>query len=115
MSLQTSDTSARLADLGELPAARLELVAPAQLIAPNRAAFRLMGLEAVERAAEARASAVRIDMSGVQALDSSGLGVLVLLYKRASERGLRVRLRGASAHVVELLELTRLRALFDLA
>jgi ABC-type transporter Mla MlaB component len=116
MSPHTSASSHTAADCADVPdAARLELAAPAQLIAPTRAAFRLLGLQAVEDAAEARASAVRIDMSQVESIDSSGLGVLVLLYKRASERGLRVRLRGSSTHVLEMLELTRLRPLFDLA
>jgi len=116
MSPHIIETSARLADRGASPTpAHQELVAPAQLIAPTRAAFRLAVLEAVERAHEARASTVRIDMSGVQSIDSSGLGVFVLLHKRAAERGLRVRLLGMPPHVLELFELTRLRPLFDLA
>jgi anti-anti-sigma factor len=53
-------------------------------------------------------------MSNVESIDSSGLGVLVLVYKRAAERGLRVRLQGLRPHVRELLELTRLGPLFDL-
>ena len=110
-----TESTGRVADLAGVPTtARTELVAPSQLIAPTRAQFRLMVLDAVERAHAARASHVAIDMSGVQAVDSSGLGVFVLLHKRATERGLRVRLRGTPAHVVDLLELTRLRPLFDL-
>ena len=115
MNLQSVDTSGRLADVaGVQSPARGDLVAPTELIAKTRATFRLLALDAVERAAAARASSVRIDMGGVQAVDSSGLGVFVLLHKRATERGLRVRLRDTPSHVVELLELTRLRPLFDL-
>ena len=110
-----TETSGRLGDLADVPtAARHEFAAPAQLIAPTRAQFRQLVLDGVELAHAARASHVAIDMRGVQAVDSSGLGVFVLLHKRATERGLRVRLRGTPPHVVDLLELTRLRPLFDL-
>ena len=91
-----------------------DVAAPAHLIAPSRLLFRRLGLEAVERAAASSASAVVIDMAAVESIDSSGLGVLVLLYKRATERGLRVALRAVPAHVRELLDLTRLSPLFDL-
>ena len=95
--------------------AAADLVAPTNLIAPSRLLFRRSGLEAVERAAEAGAACVTVDMHGVESIDSSGLGVLVLVYKRAAERGLRVRLHGVPPHVRELLELTRLAPLFDFA
>ena len=95
--------------------AAADLAAPTNLIAPSRLVFRRVGLEAVERAAEAGAACVTVDMSRVESIDSSGLGVLVLIYKRAAERGLRVRLQGMPPHVRELLELTRLSPLFDFA
>jgi ABC-type transporter Mla MlaB component len=98
---------------GTASAGAADLAAPTNLIAPSRLLFRRVGLEAVERAAEAHEASVSIDMSAVQSIDSSGLGVLVLVYKRSAERGLRVRLHGVPPHVRELLELTRLSPLFD--
>jgi anti-anti-sigma factor len=95
--------------------AAADLAAPPNLIAPSRLLFRRVALEAVERVADAGASCVTVDMSNVESIDSSGLGILVLVYKRAAERGLRVRLQGLRPHVRELLELTRLGPLFDLA
>ena len=55
-----------------------------------------------------------VDMSGMDYIDSSGLGVLVAMHKMALQKGgelVLYRLRGV---VKELFELTRLIRVFDI-
>ncbi len=54
-----------------------------------------------------------IDMSGVEFVDSSGLGVLVSVLKQVGNRG-EVKLSGVRDGVLSLLELTRLDKVFAL-
>lgn len=55
-----------------------------------------------------------IDMSQVSYIDSSGLGVLVAIQKRALEQHGEVVLRGLYGAVKEIFELTRLTKVFEI-
>jgi anti-anti-sigma factor len=57
---------------------------------------------------------VEVDLGATSEMDASGLGVLVLLQKRARERGLTTRLLNASRSIREMLQLTRLDSLFEI-
>lgn len=89
------------------------LIAPVRLISDHRLEFRRTALEALERAAESGASAVEVDMSACVELDASGLGVLVLLQKRARERDLCTRLLHVTRPVRLMIAITRLESLFE--
>jgi anti-anti-sigma factor len=91
------------------------LVAPARLTSDHRLEFRRAVLEALEESVRARMSAVEIDLSMVTEMDASGLGVLVLLQKRAREKGLRTRLLYVPTPVSEMLHVTRLDTLFEIS
>lgn len=54
------------------------------------------------------------DMSRVTFIDSSGLGVLVAIQKRALQNRGGVRINGLKGEVKELFELTRLNQVFQL-
>ncbi len=88
-------------------------VAPARLTSDHRHEFRRAVLEALEQAAARSALAVEIDLSTTIEMDASGLGVLVLLQKRARERGLVTRLVRVPRSVLQMLAVTRLDALFE--
>lgn len=90
------------------------LAAPARLTAEHRADFRRAVLFALEMAAARRARVVEIDLAPTVEMDASGLGVLVLLQRRAQERGLKVRLLDAPHSVRQALAATRLEGLFEL-
>jgi anti-anti-sigma factor len=89
------------------------LSAPLRLTSHHRLDFRRAVLEALETAATAGAHTVDVDLSRTIEMDASGLGVLVLLQKRARERGLRTRLVSTPHAVREMLLMTRLDALFE--
>jgi anti-anti-sigma factor len=89
------------------------LVAPARLTSELRLEFRRMALEALEQATRAGTVAVEIDLSVTTEIDASGLGVLVLLQKRARERGMSARLLNTPRAVRQMLHITRLDALFE--
>lgn len=55
-----------------------------------------------------------IDLSQVDYIDSSGLGVLVALQKRALEHHGALQLHGLNGVVLELFELTRLNKIFEI-
>lgn len=90
------------------------LVAPSRLTAETRLEFRRTVLELLESAARAGDLTVELDLARTVEMDASGLGVLVLLQKRARERGMATRLSHAPHSVRQMLELTRLDALFEL-
>ena len=58
---------------------------------------------------------IDIDLSQVQFVDSAGLGALVALRKTAAERSGKVRMLKPAAHVQQVLELTRLHRVFEIA
>lgn len=89
------------------------LLAPARLIADHRLEFRRSVLELLERAVQQEQTTVDVDLGGTVEMDASGLGVLVLLQKRARERGLRTRLVHAPRAIVDTMRLTRLDSLFE--
>ena len=91
------------------------LIAPNRLTSDHRLEFRRAALERLEQAVRAEATRVDVDLSATVEMDASGLGVLVLLQKRARERGLNTRLLNPSRAIHEMLQLTRLDALFEFA
>jgi anti-anti-sigma factor len=89
------------------------LIAPERLIATTRGAFRSAALDHIDTV-DADAGAIVIDMEKTVELDASGLGILVLIQKRAKDRGLSTRLRQTPERVRNLLKLTMLDFLFEL-
>lgn len=91
------------------------MLAPSRLTAEQRLDFRRAVLEALEQSVRSGAKSVDIDLGATLEVDASGLGVLILLQKRARERGLAVRLLKVPSAVLDLLESTRLAPLFEIA
>lgn len=55
-----------------------------------------------------------IDLKSVDYIDSSGLGVLVAIQKRALQSGGKVVIKGLQGTVKELFEMTRLTKVFEI-
>lgn len=55
-----------------------------------------------------------VDLKEVDYIDSSGLGVLVAIQKRALQNGGKVVIRGLRGTVRELFEMTRLTKVFEI-
>ena len=91
----------------------LVVVAPEELGLDSRTALRR---DAVERLESMRKGAGRlvIDMSATRSIDSAGLGVLILIQRRAAERRVPVSLRGLTEELRFLLVLTKLEDLFEI-
>ena len=87
--------------------------APERIIAATRSEFRAAVLAHIEQV-DANVGAITIDLSKTVELDASGLGILVLIQKRAKERGLSTRLLQTPERVRNLLKLTMLDFLFEL-
>jgi anti-anti-sigma regulatory factor len=88
------------------------VVAPERLVSSTRADFRALALAHLERL-DASDGALIIDLANTVELDASGLGILVLVQKRAKERRLSTSLRHAPERVRNLLKLTMLDFLFE--
>ena len=89
------------------------IIAPERLIAATRGEFRTVVLGYIEKQGPG-VGAITIDLRNTVELDASGLGILVLIQKRAKERGLSTRLRQTPERVRNLLKLTLLDFLFEL-
>jgi anti-anti-sigma regulatory factor len=82
--------------------------APVNLDANSRIGFRDAALGALERLGTSAGGKLVIDLSSTLRVDSAGLGTLVVLQLRSSERKHSVVLRGASEELRFLLLMTRL-------
>jgi anti-anti-sigma factor len=89
------------------------ITAPERIIASTRSEFRAAVLAYIEQL-DAKVGTITIDLSKTVELDASGLGILVLIQKRAKERGLSTRLLQTPERVRNLLKLTMLDFLFEL-
>ncbi len=87
---------------------------PSHLTADTRVAFRTQALDALDVALAGQSSTVTLDLAAVVEIDASGLGVLILLQKRAREHRVRVSLLNVPGPVERLLDETRMAALFEI-
>ena len=71
--------------------------------------------DAVERALKETASEIRVDLSGVDYLDSSALGMLLMLRDKAKGAGKTVVLAGARGAVKQVIDIANFAKLFVLA
>jgi anti-anti-sigma factor len=70
---------------------------------------------ALQRALDAADGDVVLDVSGVEAIDVTGLGVIVAAHRRASQHGRRLVLVGVRPSVVRVLAVTRLHRVLALS
>ncbi len=70
--------------------------------------------EAVNSLLEEGRKNVILNLGGVSYMDSAGIGELVACYKRAVEKGSKLKLLNPSGKVQDLLILTRLQEIFDI-
>ncbi|HVY68506.1 MAG TPA: STAS domain-containing protein [Verrucomicrobiae bacterium] len=70
--------------------------------------------QAFENAWKPDITRVVLDLSGVEFIDSSGVGALLGVQKRLSSQGEPVTLKGARPAVVSVLELLRLQRVFKI-
>ncbi len=92
--------------------------------ADNQVLVNLSGSIYVEEAAQLRESLLGytakgykifiIDVSEVDYIDSSGLGTLVAIHKRALQSGGNVIIKGLQGLVKDVFELTRLTQVFEI-
>jgi anti-anti-sigma factor len=85
--------------------------APDILGLATRQEFRAAAFALLEEMPDG-AGRLLVDLSSTQRVDSAGLGALMLVQRRASDRGQTVVLRGASDEIRFLLALTRLSDMF---
>src|SRR5690242_11259932 len=95
------------------PSSEKTLAAPEALSLESRTAFRRTAVELLDQLPEGAGRLV-IDLSATRAVDSAGLGTLMLIQRRAAERRVAVALRGANEELRFLLVLTKLDDLFEL-
>ena len=89
------------------------MAAPERLDLESRTAFRRAAGEVLDQLGEGTGRLI-IDLSGTRSIDSAGLGALMLIQRKASERRQVVCLRGANEELRFLLVLTKLDDLFEL-
>ena len=95
------------------PLGEKTLAAPETLGLDTRTGFRRSATELLEQLPEGTGRLV-IDLTSTRAVDSAGLGALMLIQRRAAERRQTVCLRGANEELRFLLVLTKLDDLFEL-
>ena len=82
-----------------------------ELNAGNATAFR----DEARAALTDRQTCIEVDLSQTRFVDSSGLGALISLYKTMCTRSGKIRLVNPTEPVNQLLELTRMHRLFEIA
>ncbi|GAC1652769.1 MAG: hypothetical protein NVS4B3_15220 [Gemmatimonadaceae bacterium] len=91
------------------------LAAPAQLSAETRSEFRRGALAHLEALTARGVRRMVVNLSATTEVDASGLGILVLVQKRARELGSSLVLARVPQQVRYLLVLTKLDHLFEFA
>ena len=91
------------------------LVGPDRLTVDTAAAFRAAMLETLAAAAREQVPVIDVDLGGTTAIDAAGLGLLVLLEKRATALGARVRLFRPSPTALAVLQRSRIHLRFDVS
>ncbi len=71
--------------------------------------------DALQQAAATSSSVVRVDMTGVTFLDSSGISVLVDAQQQLGQSSSRLVLHGVGDHVKRVLEISGLGTFFELS
>jgi anti-anti-sigma factor len=92
---------------------RPPLRAPRRLVTETREQLRDAALRCLEELVREGATSLTIDLSDVTDVDIGGVGILVLLQKRARDRGITTRLAHTPVQVERLLALTQLDYLFE--
>ena len=90
----------------------LELVAPEHLGLDSRTTFRQSAISLLDQLPE-RTGRLVIDLRTTRSVDSAGLGALMLIQRRASERRQAGALRRPNDELRFLLVLTKLDDLFE--
>ena len=88
------------------------MMAPDVLGLETRTAFRQAAVTLLESLPEG--SRLSIDLSATHHVDSAGLGVLMLIQRRAAERGQTVVLQHPRDELRFLLNITKLDELFEM-
>jgi len=70
--------------------------------------------DAIRRVLDSGEKSVLLNLSGVAAIDSSGLGTLVSCYATARREGASLRLYGLSQRISDIMAMTKLATVFDL-
>jgi anti-sigma B factor antagonist len=89
----------------------LKVTGVAELAAPDASQAR----DAIVSALQPDHTTLLLDLSSATFLDSSGLGALISLHKRMRARNGVLRLLNPAPAVMQILELTRLHRVFDIA
>ncbi len=88
------------------------MMAPDVLGLETRAAFRTAAVALLESLPEG--GRLAIDLRATHHVDSAGLGVLMLIQRRAAERGQTVALQHPKDELRFLLNITKLDELFEM-
>jgi anti-anti-sigma factor len=88
------------------------LTAPSELGLETRASFREAAIRELEGLAEG--GTLSVDLAGTKRVDSAGLSALMLIQRRAADRGQRIVLLGPSDEFRFLLALTEMSELFEI-
>src|SRR5215203_7534791 len=70
--------------------------------------------DAIHRLLQSGKKSILLNLGGVTAIDSSGLGALVSCYATARSEGARLGLYGLSERVNDIMAVTKLATIFDL-
>ncbi|GAE24572.1 hypothetical protein JCM9140_511 [Halalkalibacter wakoensis JCM 9140] len=58
---------------------------------------------------EREVSRITFDFSNVEIINSSGIGVLLVIQKRANLFGVKIKMDKVNSHIIELLQRTKLK------
>jgi anti-sigma B factor antagonist len=89
----------------------LQVFGVTELNASSATAFR----DQIRSALQPQHTRLDLEFSDLRFLDSSGLGALIALHKTMVGRQGHVRIVNAQPHVQQVLELTRMHRIFELA
>jgi len=76
--------------------------------------YKQFYLETDELFSDTSLSSIELDFSPVNHLDSSALGMMILLHKKAKAKNIKTSIRGASGLAAKILKKAHLNKFYDL-
>lgn len=70
--------------------------------------------ELKEKLEEIAGADVRVDCTGLEYIDSTGIGILVSRFKKLKDQGYSVRIFGLKPHLYRIFLLTNLQTFFEI-
>jgi anti-anti-sigma factor len=90
----------------------IKIIKPGEAVMSGR--FDASQVDTVKNVLGQLGTTTILDIRGLEYISSAGLGILLAVQKKLSERGQRLRLANMNKHIRDVFKITRLETIFEI-